>query len=276
MKPSGLVGSPYKAVGAPWEIERLAIPISPDSNRTHISDQYTKAGGQLGYTAVFALSPDHGIGYSVLVAGPGAGSDRWPLRAALGEAFVVAAEHAGYESAQATTAGFFLDKEDEGTNLTLTVRPDHPGITLESIFIDGIDWRTNLTTIFQTALPDEALANMSIPVYPTGLASGAGDGDGQRLQYRAILVILPNVFPTTRAAAEGGMSLFDDVCNQPFSTTAFFNLQNGAAIDEFVLVFDGEGMLQSVEYPAAGARFTRGWGSAAAAIASLFGRLADD
>lgn len=256
MKPRGNLASPYKAVGAPWEIERLALPVSPNSTRTRISDQYTKGGGQLGYTAVFLLSPDHGLGYTVLVAGPGSGSDRWPLRAALGEAFVTAAEWAGYEYANATWPGLYVDEQEQGSNLTLTIRPHHPGAGLGRIFIAGVDWRSNLTTYGQPALPAAVLANMSTPMFPTGLAASSEDG-GQRLQFRATPNFLPNVFPTTRASAEGGTGLFDDVCLQPWLTTAFYNDEEGAAIDEFVFVFDAEGRLRSVEYPPTGSRFVK-------------------
>lgn len=256
MKPSGLVTSPYKAVGAPWEIERLAVPVSPDSDRTRISDQYTKAGGQFGYTAVLLLSPDHGIGYSVLVAGPGAGSDRWPLRAALGEAFVPAAEWAGYEHANATWPGTYVDELNEGTNITLAVQPDHPGVNVASMFIGGIEWRANLTSINSPPLPEAVLANLSTPMYPTGLVDGAPH-DCERHAFRAVPMLLPHVFPMDRPAAQGGSGLFDDACFSPFGTSAFFALESGPAIDDFVLVLDGEGRIEGVEYPATGAKFTK-------------------
>lgn len=150
------------------------------------------------------------------------------------------------------------EREGEaGTNLTLSVRPDHPGVGLESIFIGGVDWRSNLTNYGQPALPEAVLANLSTPMYPTGLATRGNEDGSQRLQYRATPFFLPNVFPTTRAAAEGGVGLFDDVCSQPWLTTAFYNDEQGASIDEFVFEFDAEGGLRSVEFPITGAKFTK-------------------
>ncbi|KAK6076234.1 hypothetical protein SCUP234_07402 [Seiridium cupressi] len=71
-------------VGAPWEIQRLAIPTTPGSNRTRVSDLYTKAGGTGDYNAIFDLSPDHGIGFSILVTGSTSPSARFTIRDVLG------------------------------------------------------------------------------------------------------------------------------------------------------------------------------------------------
>lgn len=63
MKPLSGTGSLVELVGAPWEITRLMIPVSPASTRTRVRDLYLKAGGNVDYTSVIALSPDHGLGY---------------------------------------------------------------------------------------------------------------------------------------------------------------------------------------------------------------------
>lgn len=85
MKPYSGTGSVVELVGAPWEITRLMIPVNPASNRTRVCDIYIKSGGNVDYTSVIALSPDHGLGFSILVAGFTASDARWPLRDALGE-----------------------------------------------------------------------------------------------------------------------------------------------------------------------------------------------
>ncbi|KAK6069358.1 hypothetical protein SCUP515_09063 [Seiridium cupressi] len=53
-------------------------------NLTRVSDLYTKAGGTGEYNAIFALSPDHGIGFSILVTGSTSPSARFTIRDVLG------------------------------------------------------------------------------------------------------------------------------------------------------------------------------------------------
>ncbi|KKZ64183.1 hypothetical protein EMCG_01531 [[Emmonsia] crescens] len=206
MKPRAHLSSLTNSVGVPWEINRLALPVSPNSNRTRVSDIYTKSGGQPG--------------------------DRWPLRAAVGESFVVAAEHAAMENAANNFAGIFADEVDRTSNVTLTVDEDHTGLGLKSWFVEGVEWRANIS------LPGLVLRegiDQAVRLYPTGIESTSEDGC-TLLQYRAVPQILP---AQPRAAVEGGKGLFDDGCTSWFST-AFFDLGMGA-IDEFVLkVKDGK------------------------------------
>lgn len=44
MKPRGHTSSLVFSLGAPWEINRLALNVSADSTAYRISDLYTKAG----------------------------------------------------------------------------------------------------------------------------------------------------------------------------------------------------------------------------------------
>ncbi|RFN48822.1 beta-lactamase-like protein [Fusarium flagelliforme] len=204
MKPLGNTASLTTQVGAPWEIYRLTLPVSPNSNRTRVSDLYTKLGGNAGYAAVIALSPDHGIGYSILTAGEGAIGARIPLRNAVGTAFVTAAEWAGWENAKKTYRGVYVDDKREGTNLTISVEEGRPGLGLDSFFINGTEWRGNLTF---PGLGEFFGDEMLVRLYPIGAKSV--DGSKQLISYRAIPQI-PPIEP--RAAVEGGEGLFDDGC----------------------------------------------------------------
>lgn len=103
MKPRSGTGFLVELVGAPWEITRLMIPATPGPHRTRVCDLYLKAGGNSDYTSVIALSPDHGLGYSILVAGSNATDSRWPIRDALGETFVRAAAYAAARTLKATS-----------------------------------------------------------------------------------------------------------------------------------------------------------------------------
>ncbi|KAF5009443.1 hypothetical protein FDECE_4325 [Fusarium decemcellulare] len=227
MKPLGGTASLTNSVGAPWEINRLSLPISPGSNRTRISDLYTKLGGNAGYAAVFALSPDHGIGFSVLVAGPSAVADRIPLRDAVGTVFVPAAEHAAVENAALNYAATFADDSDPSSNLTLTVDKDHPGLGLESWNVNGTDWRSNLTLPGLDPLPS---SSFTVRLYPMG-ATSQTNSSSEQISFRAVPQIRP-IAP--RAAVESGQGLFDNGCETWFSV-GFWD-----SIDEFVFeVVDG-------------------------------------
>lgn len=236
MKPLSGTGSLVELVGAPWEIARLMIPVTPGSNRTRVSDLYTKAGGNGDYTCIFALSPDHGIGYSILIAGATASSARWPLRDLVGETFIPAMEHAAAQNGRRNFAGTFVDETAEGTNLTITVDEGRPGLGLESFYINGTESRAIL-------LGATKPANISARLYPTGpnsysrsLASLYKTNGTIRLAYR---MLGQPWTPLPRATVEGGKkSLFDN-------TFAWMNLDFFGPMDEFVLeVVDGR--LESV------------------------------
>lgn len=231
MKPRGGTGSLVELVGAPWEITRLMIPVSPESNRTRVCDLYLKAGGNGDYTSVIALSPDHGLGYSIIVAGSEASSARWPIRDAAGETFVRAAEHAAAENARDNLSGTFVGNSSAGTNITLVVEDDQPGLGVESFYVDGVD----------------NLENTVARLYPTGLYS---DGTSLAAQYRADGTILASHRMVTsslplppRAAVEGGQGggLFDH--SFIWLSVGFFG-----TLDEFILEIV-EGRLTSIKAP---------------------------
>jgi hypothetical protein len=233
MKPRSGTGSLVELVGAPWEISRLEIPVSPGSNRTRISDLYTKAGGNGDYTTIFALSPDHGIGYSILIAGLTASAARWPLRDTVGETFIPAAEHATWENARRNLAGTFVDKSAPGTNLTMTVDKGRPGLGLGAFWIKGANGRDN----------------DHWRIYPTGLnsisrsLSSLYKSKGKMRVAHRMVQPAPPMQP--RAAVEGGRGgLFDN-------SFTWMDIDFRGPADE--LIFDlVDGRLVSVELPAAG------------------------
>jgi hypothetical protein len=238
MKPRSGTGSLVELVGAPWEISRLEIPVTPGSNRTRVSDLYTKAGGNVDYTAIFALSPDQGIGYSILVAGSTATPARWPLRDVVGETFIPAAELAATENAKRNLAGTFVDSTSPGTNLTLTVDRGRPGLGLKSFWVKGINGRDG---------PYWRL-------YPTGLTSFSRSLSSLYRTKGAIRVAHRMVEPEPplkpRAAIEGGKGgLFDN-------SLTWMNLDFAGPTDEFIFNLVDE-RLVSVEFPATGSVFKR-------------------
>lgn len=243
MKPRGLESSFSWAVGAPWEINRLSLPVSAKSARTRISDLYTKSGGNPGYGTIFALSPDHNIGYSVLVAGPKALSDRWTLRAAAGESFIVAAEHAGRENAAATLVGTFIDPTNSTTNLTISIEEDRPALNLDSLYVDGYDVRFVVFSPSASTIPPQ---NLTVQLYPTNLDTVDANG-AQYLTYRGVGGRTP-AKPT--AIVDGGATLFDDACISWFNTA--FNEDTVLDTNEFYDAFEFvvvDGKLSKVVVP---------------------------
>ena len=243
MKPKGLESSIVWAVGAPWEINRLTLPVSVNSIQTRISDLYTKSGGQAGYGTLFALSPDHKIGYSVLVAGPAALQDRWTLRAIAGQSFVVAAEHAGRKNAALNFAGTFIDPTNSTTNLTLSIAEDRPALNLDSLYVLGFDVRFAVYSPDAATLPPQ---NLTVQLYPTNLNSRYANGS-QLLTYRGVGGLTP---APPRALIDGGSTLFDDSCISWFNTA--FNedtiTDTGEFYDTFLLVVE-DGKLIKVILP---------------------------
>ncbi|KAJ5127620.1 hypothetical protein N7448_008399 [Penicillium atrosanguineum] len=233
MKPRSGTGSLVELVGAPWEISRLEIPVTPGSNRTRISDLYTKAGGNGDYTAIFALSPDHGIGYSILVAGETATPARWPLRDLVGETFIPATEHAAAENAKLNLAGNFVDETSSGTNLTLTVDEGRPGLGLASFWVKGVNGRDS---------PHWRLYPTGLNSYSRSLSSLYRSNGTMRVAHR---MAEPEPPMKPRAAVEGGKGgLFDN-------SFTWMNLDFAGPTDEFIFnLIDGK--LVSVELPITG------------------------
>ncbi len=189
---------------------------------------------------MIALSPDHGLGYSVLVAGATASSDRWSLRATVGEVFVTAAEHAGLENAATNFPGTFVEESSEGTNITLTVTDGDPGMGIKSFYVGGQDYLTNVTVPIE--FPEESHANYTVRLYPSGLTKDVANGV-TTMQYRAAGQIVGR----PRAAVEGVVGMFDDACIT-WMGQAFYSGYNGVAIDEFVLRVK-DGRVESVSWP---------------------------
>jgi hypothetical protein len=238
MKPRSGTGSLVELVGAPWEISRLEIPVTPGSNRTRVSDLYTKIGGNVDCTAVFALSPNQGIGYSILVAGSTATPARWPLRDLVGETFVTAAEHAAAENAKRNLAGTFVDSTSPGTNLTLSVDRGRPGLGLKSFWLKG----------------KNGINNAYWRVYPTGLNSFSRSLSslyrGKGFISVAHRMAEPELPLKPRAAVEGGNGgLFDN-------SFTWMNLDFQGPTDEFIFNLV-DGRLVSVEFPLTGSVFKR-------------------
>ena len=236
MKPHGHASSLATSIGAPWEIYRVALPVSRGSERTRVSDIYTKAGGQAGYGSIFALSPDHGVGFSINVAGLRAGSARWAIREAVGATFLPVFEAAAADYAAEAFAGTYVDPNSEQTNITLTVDPDLPGLGLEGFWVEGADWRSNMSVAFGAGAGIEE--DVSIRLIPNEVIAENGD-----MGFWAITSPRP---VTPRSGVEGGELMFETSCTTWQSLA--FNSFGGYLLEQFIIGTE-DGVAKSIAWP---------------------------
>lgn len=240
MKPRSHTASLSMSVGAPWEIYRLAIPVSPKSNRTRVSDLYTKLGGQVAYGTIFALSPNHGIGYSILVGGDKATTDRLVLRDLVGPTFIPAAEFAAFDNALTNYFGTFADTNNEASNLTIAVDEGKPGLALLTLYIDGVDWRSNISQP-ASQIPSD---RHSFRLYPNSVEFSRGGGVEKLFN-----AVAGSMEPQPRTRVEGGEGLFENGC-MTWEATGFYSTSD---FDVEVL----EGKLTSVRLMDSNVTMTR-------------------
>ncbi|RYP25167.1 hypothetical protein DL765_000048 [Monosporascus sp. GIB2] len=120
LKPLTHTGRPAFSLGRPWEIFRLSIPVSPLSPTTRVVDLYTKQGAIGQYQSMLALSPDHGVGYAMLVGGPQGAASYGFLQGRLNEVWVEAAEQAGTEEVAGVYGGHFtLEGDNEAAEFVM-------------------------------------------------------------------------------------------------------------------------------------------------------------
>ncbi|RGP66569.1 beta-lactamase-like 1 [Fusarium longipes] len=105
MKPNSHTADVHMSVGMPWEIRRTYIPLSRSGAR--VIDLYTKNGAIGLYTAIFVLSPDHKIGYVVLVAGANRAYLLSYLPDLLAQTLLPAIENAAHDNAVEQFTGTF-------------------------------------------------------------------------------------------------------------------------------------------------------------------------
>ncbi|RBR13272.1 uncharacterized protein FIESC28_08238 [Fusarium coffeatum] len=113
MKPIAHTADLHMSVGMPWEIRRTLLPLGPNGIR--VVDLYTKNGAIGLYTAIVVLSPDHGIGFVALFAGPSRDVVLSYVPDLLANTLLPAAEEAAREAATARFTGTFQGRETEVT-----------------------------------------------------------------------------------------------------------------------------------------------------------------
>jgi len=256
LKPTSNTPDLRFAAGMPWEILRVDVPVpttvppgstGPTGNDTQparLVDLYTKNGGIGAYYAEFVLSPDHGFGFVVLVAGPtpiGADTrftDMMLVNRLTSEALLPAFEAAGLEQAAARFGGTYAAA---GSNVTLTIVAGDGGLGL------GVrDWRVGDRDLLKSyfgalhGVPPEAIeGEPGLRLYPVGLE------DGKQIAFRGVYDPpgdrIP--FPNSGRPFSGACASWSSVGEPPYGNVG---------LDDFVFDIDADGKATAIR--ARGAR----------------------
>ncbi|KAJ9297425.1 hypothetical protein DTO217A2_8632 [Paecilomyces variotii] len=170
MRPVTHTGSLDSSVGAPWEIYSF-------QGNGRVIDLYTKAGDLGSYSSMTALSPDHGVGFTILAAGDDTTSLVAVLSDLISAQLLPALEQAAKVEANTTYAGTY-ESVTATSNSSISISiDDGPGLRVEK-------WISNSVDMFDV-VSSSALTGISNPIIhlnPTGLHTPS------QVSFRAIFV----------------------------------------------------------------------------------------
>lgn len=234
MKPTTLTSSHAAAVGAPWEIFSF-----PHEAEDRTIDLYTKSGDEGVYSSMIALSPDHDVGFTILVAGKNPTYVPLMFSDVVAAAIIPALEQAGKEEANKRFSGTYTSATMNSSMVIVT--DDGPGLKVER-------WISNSTDMFDALAKAQnegqhlssSPSNMSIRLYPTGLY------DMRRsISFRAIIQTLS---PSSSSSSEGKGTTTGGPFMQSCMTWAEVDslVYGSVGVDEFVFELDERGDASSV------------------------------
>lgn len=216
----------------PFEIFRVEVPISLESNKTRTVDVYSKNGGLGGYSTWLFLSPDHEIGVTILAASPNLGGSAVLILSELAlSTWLPAAEAASREAAATNIAGNFTSADGLNSSLSLEMIPGYKGLRLAELTYNGTDILALL------AADGASLQYMSLR-------------DDKQLSFRAIFQSLHQrqSFSPSRAIASE--------CNLAWGSIDLYKY-GGFGLEEFIVMVDADGKATAVEAPALRTAFLR-------------------
>lgn len=216
----------------PFEIFRMEVPISLDSNKTRTVDIYSKNGGLGGYSSWLLLSPEHEIGFTILAASPVLGGGAVLMLSELAlAAWIPAAEAAARDAASTNIAGHFTADDGLNSSLSLEMVPGYKGLRVAELIYNGTDIMSLL------GQDGASLQYMSVR-------------DDEQLSFRAIFQSLrspPSSSPKRALATE---------CNLVWGALDLYKY-GGFGLEEFIVKVDGSGKATAVEAPALRTTFLR-------------------
>ncbi|KXX82206.1 Penicillin-binding protein 4 [Madurella mycetomatis] len=216
LKPVAHTANVSLSIGQPWEIHR--IPVA--TYDTRVVDTYTKNGVIGEYLSFFAVSPDHGIGYSILAAGPSVAATYNYLERRMSEVWLAAVEQAGREQADAVFGGNYTHPDD--STLEISLYPGEPGLFLSKLVSNG----TNLLAVVGTPLGSSVSGDLGAWLYPMRLTSD------NRVAFRAVFGARGQ--PAERCGSWGALDIMR---------------YGGYPVDLLVFELGADGMAEAVEVP---------------------------
>ncbi|KAK1535157.1 uncharacterized protein CCOS01_03909 [Colletotrichum costaricense] len=231
----------HSAVGRPWEITRMDVAAAPGSKHTRLVDLYTKNGGIGAYLTYLILSPDHNIGFTLLVASKTAYGDGVPdstfdvLSELLLEQWIPAAEAAGREAAGEDLAGTYVADDGSDSRAELSLVPGRFGLTLQKLVLNGTDFFSEV---------GRKLGFQGADLQFIGLQ------DQGEVAFRAVFSNPDDAAPSRREPILGKK------CGSTWGGAGSLTYGN-IAIDEVVFTVDDDGKATSVSFPALRVKFTK-------------------
>ena len=214
MKPATHTSSLNYAVGAPWEI------LSFGNERS--IDLYTKSGDIGVYSSVLALSPDHGVGFTILGAGNNTHGSLALASDLISAILIPALEQSAKDQANQRFAGTYA----LGTgNSSITITTDNGAALIVT------NWINNSFNMFNAFMALNGIGDpsqLSIRLYPTGLES-----QGQ-ISFRAVVPL----------ALPPGIGSFTSSCIT--WVTVDSQVYGNVGIDEFTFNLDQNGNVVSI------------------------------
>ncbi|GAB1318372.1 Penicillin-binding protein 4 [Madurella fahalii] len=216
LKPVAHTADVSLSIGRPWEIYRFSVAAYD----TRVVDTYTKHGGYGEYLGLFAVSPDHGIGYSILTAGPTVTATQGYLETRIPEVWLTAAEQAGREQADAVFGGKYTLPDN--STLEVSLYPGEPGLFISKLVSNG----TDMLALDGASVGGSAGANLGAWLYPMRLTAD------NRVAFRAVLGALGR--PAERCISWVALDAIR---------------YGGYPLDLFIFELGAEGMAVAVEVP---------------------------
>ncbi len=232
LRPVTHTASASLSIGRPWEIMRLAVPVSSGSTTTRLADLYTKQGASGQYWTLLALSPDHGVGYAVLIAGPQVAATYAFLQDKLNAIVIGAVEQAGREQALAGYGGKYTLPDNSVAEVVQ--RPGEPGLFVSKLVSNG----TDVVGLLGPLIGVPSGATLGVWLYPMGLA-----GKG-RVAFRASFGAVGLTAGET-CAAWGSLDV---------------TRYGGLPVDLFVFDVGANGKAKALEVPVLGKTLKKGPG----------------
>lgn len=236
----------------PWEIRRIEMPAVPGASSkasgTRLIDLYTKNGGIFAYYAQMALSPDHGLGFMVTIAGrpPVTEPDRRALEMNIinemvTDIMVPAFEAAAAEQAIKNFAGTYV-ATDNSMEMKIVGLDGHMGLGIQNWTSGDLDL---LVTYYAALSMADSVSSTSpranLRLYPVGL-----HGEG-KVAFRGVYGLNTNesVFGSRDEPWLGGCGAWAGVGEPAYGNVG---------LDDFVFDVDKDGRATAIT--ARGARKT--------------------